>query len=231
MPIERNKDRKVVDLTGFACAARLQPLREVEAYWQAARAGRLVPRRSDMDPHGLRAALEHTFVLERIATGLGRVRIAGSQLTALMGMEIRGMPLSAIITAETRAQMAATLEEVFSAPATAELDLRAQSGIGKPHLSARMILLPLKSDLGDISRVLGCLVTHGAVGRAPRRFEIAGRHVVPLLGGTRPPAERSVRERPVAAPAPAAGGMAEETAAFDPGPRPYLRIVRTRVPD
>jgi hypothetical protein len=33
-------------------------------------------------------------------------------------------------------------------------------------------MLPLRSDLGDVSRALGCLVTHGPVGRSPRRFEI-----------------------------------------------------------
>ena len=48
-----------------------------------------------------------------------------------------------------------------------------------------MILLPLKSDLGDISRVLGCLCTYGAIGRAPRRFELLNQEVTPLLGDAR----------------------------------------------
>jgi len=39
-------------------------------------------------------------------------------------------------------------------------------------LDARMILLPLKSDLGDVSRILGCLVSVGDLGVAPRRFDV-----------------------------------------------------------
>ncbi|MEC9102783.1 MAG: PAS domain-containing protein, partial [Pseudomonadota bacterium] len=95
MPTDRTQDRKVVNMTQFASSARFQPIKEVEAYWQAIRAGRLVPRRSDIDPRGIERALEFAFVAERIATGLGRLRIAGSHLTDLLGMEVRGMPLTA----------------------------------------------------------------------------------------------------------------------------------------
>lgn len=44
-----------------------------------------------------------------------------------------------------------------------------------------MLLLPLKSDLGDVSRVLGCFVAHGEVGRSPRRFDVVGAKIRPIM--------------------------------------------------
>ncbi|WP_407493395.1 PAS domain-containing protein [Pseudooceanicola sp. MF1-13] len=206
-------------MTQFASSSRFQPLREVEAYWQAIRAGRLVPRRSDIDPRGIERALEFAFVAERIAPGLGRLRIAGSHLTELLGMEVRGMPLTAFFATDSRNRISDTLEEVFNAPATAEISLVGERGIGKPPLEARMILLPLKSDLGDISRVLGCVVTKGDIGRAPRRFEISEVKINRLLGDAFLPDE--VKETPVAT------GMAEAADPFEAAPRPYLRLVHS----
>jgi len=43
-------------------------------------------------------------------------------------------------------------------------------------------MLPLRSDLGDVSRALGCLVTHGPLGRTPRRFEIMSCRTTPVTG-------------------------------------------------
>lgn len=43
------------------------------------------------------------------------------------------------------------------------------------------MLLPLKSDFGDVSRVSGAFVTNGKIGRAPRRFNILETDVRPLL--------------------------------------------------
>jgi hypothetical protein len=42
------------------------------------------------------------------------------------------------------------------------------------------MLLPLRSDLGDVSRALGCLVSHGRIGRPVRRFAIARSETLPL---------------------------------------------------
>lgn len=225
MSTDRTRDPRVVNMTKFASAARYQPLREVEGYWDALRAGRLVPRRADIDPRGIERALEYAFVLERIAPGLGRLRIAGSHLTELLGMEVRGMPLSALFDTGSRKKISEALEEVFEAPAKIELALRGDRGLGKPALEARMIILPLKSDLGDISRALGCLVTHGKIGRAPRRFEITEMRIVPLLGDARvmdqdyPAAEEK--------PADQASHLSEDTVTYEAGPKPYLRLVKT----
>ena len=48
-------------------------------------------------------------------------------------------------------------------------------------MDAKIILLQLKSDFGDVSRVSGAFVTNGKIGRAPRRFNILETDVRPLL--------------------------------------------------
>ncbi|MGH1425681.1 MAG: PAS domain-containing protein [Pseudooceanicola sp.] len=173
--------RNIIDMSPFIQDHRYPAIREVEGYWQGLRGGRLVPRRSEIDPRGIERALEFAFIIERIAPGIARLRIAGSHLSDLMGMEVRGMPLSSFFAPSARSEAGDLIEQVFRSPATAELTLSAERGIGKPAIDARMILLPMKSDLGDMSRALGCLSTHGAIGRSPRRFEISGTIVKRLI--------------------------------------------------
>lgn len=219
---QMDKTRNIIDMSAFLQDSRHPAIREVEAYWQALRAGRLVPRRSEVDPRGIERALEFAFILERIAPGIARLRIAGSHLSDLMGMEVRGMPVSALFTPEGRNLCGEVLEQVFEDPATAELTLEAERGIGKPAIDAKMLLLPMKSDLGDISRALGVFSTQGAIGRTPRRFEITGQRVSRLLEDTAPlPSPAGTRQH----------GFAEPPARFVPqafseGERPYLRLVR-----
>lgn len=242
---------RVVSFSNFMTASKFNAVQEVEAYWEAIRAGRLVPRRADIDPRGIERALEFAFVLERVAPGIARLRIAGSHLSDLMGMEVRGMPVSSFVTPQSRNRMGDALEQVFDSPAKVTVDLESEGGLGKPTITGRMILLPMKSDLGDISRALGCFATTGEIGRTPRRFEVTDTHVRPLLGDfmakqpepqeTRPARrkEQIVTETPQP---PHGSRVPEPGDAFDraprkatatgavrmkPGPRPYLSVVDT----
>ena len=92
-----------------------------------------------------------------------------------------------------------------------------------------MLLLPLKSDLGDVSRVLGCLVVQGEVGQTPRRFDLAQATRRSGIGG----ATRALR---YAAPLqqstlPRETGFAEGKASFTSAKTgdlpPYLRLVKS----
>lgn len=145
----------------------------LRAYWDGLRKGRLVPSRTDIDPRGIETTLHYTYIIERIAPGMGRFRVAGMHLNDLMGMEVRGMPLSSMFEPAARKGLSDACEAVFNGPAIAEFDLRSDGGVGRPPLQAKLLILPLSSDLGDISRAMGCLVCEQApedLGRAPRRF-------------------------------------------------------------
>jgi hypothetical protein len=148
----------------------------VESYWDALRGSCLVPKLSEIDPRAIGHALEYIFVLERIVIGMARFRIACSHLCNIIGMEVCGMPLSSLITPSGRETLGSVLETVFQCPAACDLEMVAEVGRQKPAveaLMALMALMPLRSDLGDVSRLLGCFVAKGALDTQPRRFEIA----------------------------------------------------------
>lgn len=155
-------------------------LRAFYAYWKEARRGHDVPNRADIDPRRIEPLLSDAFIAERIAPGVTRLRVAGMHLSNIMGMEVRGMPLSCIIAPPARDAFALHLVDLFDGPATLRMELRAKPGLGRPDLRATLVMLPLRSDLGDVSRALGCVVTRGPAGRTPRRFEIVTCRVSPI---------------------------------------------------
>lgn len=198
--MERESDtlEKVVVMDARSGTAR-RVAQQLRAYWEALRRGRDVPARAEVDPRGLEGALEYAFILERVAPGMARFRLCGMHLNDLMGMEVRGMPLTALFTPEARKRIADATEAVFQTPAVAEIVLSAESGIGKPPMSARLLLLPLKSDMGDITRILGCLVAEGqGIGRTPRRFVVDAVRIEPVVVGQPTPAPTPAPVRPEA---------------------------------
>lgn len=215
----------VVPFSKMRADMRFPSIAVVRAYWEALRNGRDAPFRSEIDPRGIESALEHTFILERIAPRVARFRVAGAHLNDLMGHEVRGMPLTAFFGVAARHEAEAILARVLDGPETADLALTAELAPGRPPLEGRLLLLPMRSDLGDISRVLGCLVCHGSVGRVPRRFAIAAARVMPT-GGIRG------ADRPYPGMAAQPAGCAEPALPFDRriadrrrSERPYLRLV------
>lgn len=211
----------VVSLGNSAKGLHGKDVGAMRRYWQDMRKDGDVPRRSDIDPRGIENLLENALIAEKIAPGLARLRIAGQHLGNLMGMEVRGMPLSAFIAPDHRDQLSEALIELFERPAIATFHLTAPASAGCPEMHATLTLMPLRSDLGDVSRALGCLVTRGEIGRTPRRFEITKVHVEPV--GANAPLAAQARPRP---------GFAEEQTPFPAdaptlsSERPYLRLVR-----
>ncbi len=166
---------------------RFSALNEVEAYWEALREGRDMPSRAEVDPRGIQQALSHSFILERAAPGMARFRIAGSVISNLMGMEVRGMPVSSMIAFDSRDEFRSVLEDVFAGPATGRLTFYSDAGYGRGQLEAQMILLPLRSDLGDVTRILGCVAWRGDIGRAPRRLTLQSSLLRPITHQTSKP--------------------------------------------
>ncbi|MFN3846691.1 MAG: PAS domain-containing protein [Paracoccaceae bacterium] len=145
---------------------------ELRAYWEALREGDMLPRRDRVDPRGIANALEHSFLIERIAPGIARFRISGMIYNDLMGMDVRGMPMSCLFLGDARDRLQLDLERVFRAPSILTLDLLAERSLGRPHLRGRMQILPMLGSDGDSTLAIGVLELDGAIGRAPRRFSI-----------------------------------------------------------
>jgi hypothetical protein len=163
---------------------------QVRAYWEALRTPAAIPDRSALDPRGLAGVLDRVFLADRIGRGLVQVRIAGSGLSEVAGMDLRGLPLSCLFAPEARPDLAEVVEAVSGGTLAAELDLASDRGNGQPV--ARLLLLPL-ADGPDRRLVLGCL---GSSGIPPRsKFQIL----------------RRIEERLVFAPQPSAAPLPQPT--------------------
>ncbi len=148
-------------------------------HWQGLREGRLPPFRSEISPRDIPDVLDTLFILEHLSAGDTRVRIAGLTICEMMGMEVRGLPPEGFFVDGARDRFAAILAAVLAGPKIAELRLDTRDS---PDNTAqvRMVLLPLRSDFGDVSRIIGCVDRAPAGLTAPVRFDIAAADVRPL---------------------------------------------------
>jgi hypothetical protein len=160
-----------------------------------------MPKRAEIDPRGMEGALEYALLMEVVAPGVARLRVSGMHMSDLMGMEVRGMPLTAFFEPSDRPKLAELLDEVTKGPKVIEITLNCPTGIGRPALKGKLYLAPLEGDSPDRPRILGCLQTNGEIGRTPRRFTIEDVHRrrIVAAAGTRaePDAQpRSKQARP-----------------------------------
>jgi hypothetical protein len=210
---------------------RFAVLAQVRAYWQGLRHGMALPQRDMIDPRGIAEALESTFLLERVAPGIARFRIAGMHLHDLIGLDVRGMPLSTLFDPDARTRLAEGLEAVFTTPAILEMWLEAERGLGRPRLEGRMLVLPLSDAQGHSTLALGCLALAGALGRAPRRFAMMGlmREALSVEQGADAALKPSAGQdmfTPLPALRKVTGISADGPQA--PPPKPKLRLVHSR---
>ncbi|MFK7755161.1 MAG: PAS domain-containing protein [Sedimentitalea sp.] len=232
----RSKPAKVIDMDKFGSGVNLSPLRQAEAYWSALRNGEDMPRRSQIDPRGLQNILEYTFILERVAPSIARFRLAGAHICAITGFEVRGMPITACFTPSGRNQFSAILKDMFDQPNIAEITLIGQPYGQKSTLEARMILLPMRNDQGDVNRALGVVVAQGPrmARNVPCRFDVQSATQRPVSRGPlqqiKPPEVVPTPAKPVLAPPPPPESAKLETPyalASIPKSVPYLRLVKT----
>ena len=189
-------------------------LSSLRTYWDRLRAGRVAPYRAEIDPRQFEPALENMFIIEKLAPDNMRIRLAGMKVCEMMGMEVRGMQPAYLIDEADRTRFDRLLNVVMGEPAVVELRLAAPNRAGTYR--ATMLLMPLRSDFGDVNRVIGCTSGKGDLFNPPLAFAIEDVAVTPV----EPSQGAEVRQ-----PMP---GFAEAQAAFAPAsaaPAPKLRTI------
>lgn len=164
--------------SGTACV-----IRDMRHYWEGLRRNASVPFRAQVTREDMAGLLDHAFLVERLGPGMARFRLVGQHLMDLMGMELRGMPFCSLMNSASRKKVCHLTETVFRAPQIAEMQVTSPAAPNGPALSGTLLLLPLKSDLDDVSRALGCLMVHGGIGKAPRRFDLQRTKLEPIIPG------------------------------------------------
>ena len=130
------------------------------------------------------------------------------------------------------------LDRVVHGPQVAEVKLQSAGSLGRPPLTARLLLAPLSSKETALPRLLGCLQSHGTLGRAPRRFSVTDVHMRRIVAAAEPPLPTIVEQHDAHVFDDELTGFAEPQAVFVsmsdmPGDnpqsrvRPHLRLVKT----
>lgn len=141
-------------------------------YWERLRAGRIAPMRSELDPREFRDALHYSFVLHKTRFHDLRIRLSGMSLNDLMGMELRGMPANALIAPDHRQDFDDILSSILANPHISELKLASAASLPNEPPTARMLLLPLCDDQGQVTRIMGAISLRHQIALAPCRFRI-----------------------------------------------------------
>ena len=216
-------------------------IRALYSYWEALRGQRPCPYRAEVDPRDMTGDARHLFLLEDLGDGNIRFRLAGTALLDAFGFDLRGMSLRSIMEGKARESLVALVAETLSEPGIGYARLLAPDGVQVWEI----VLLPLRSDFGQVDRLIGCLhPVNGrppVAGRVPLRFSIDEMSIHPVAsaagkdGGSQGDAMPLAGFGEDSAPftgAPAAangltaidGGLAEGSRTG--GDRPVLRVVK-----
>ena len=147
-------------------------LQTLRAHWDDICEGDLPPFRSDIAPRTIPGVLDTLFILEQLGPQDTRVRIAGIKICEMMGMEVRGQSPMSFFQDNSRGRFDNILSEVLGQPKIAYLGLDTVDKLGNTG-HVEMVLLPLRSDFGDISRIIGCVTTPEKGFTAPIRYYIS----------------------------------------------------------
>ena len=196
-------------------------------YWSELRRGRDAPSRSEVDPRRIADALDSMFILEALDTGQLRFRLAGTALCEMMGMEARGLLAETLMTEEHGDEILDLARRVLATPGVGVMRVRSVDGEGEAW-AGETLLLPLRSEIGDLDRVLGCVALEGASRRrrpaAPTPLRCLGSRLLPIETGpgeTGPdPLLGAPRRRPLRERAPEPVDFAEPAEPFRRGPSP-----------
>ena len=184
-------------------------LKTLEQDWRRMSGNDVQPIAASLDPKHLDSALPHAFVLRRVGPGTARFRVAGQRLHDLLRMDPRGMPFSAFFTDKSRETAMEMLEAAFTLPAIVAMPLTAPRGFGRKPVRATALLLPMRDSDGEMTRMLGAIVTSGDVSKKVHQFDID--HTVEMrcetLDGHFPDRRSGARSKPAYDAAPARGHL------------------------
>lgn len=176
----------------------------LETYWQSLRHADEVPTRTALNPAQIETVLPFAFIIQRVAAGTARFRVAGQRIHDLIKLDPRGMPFSTLFHPDARDDIRDIVECAFSDPAIVGLPLHARASMMRPALGGAMVLLPMRDGAKQTTRILGALITPDHAAHRPRRFEIraGARTRYEKIGDTRPiatlvpPSHRPTQEGP-----------------------------------
>lgn len=125
-------------------------------YWNELRAGRVAPRRLEIEPSRISSVLAETFMLERTAAATYSYRLAGTRLCEIFGRELRETNL---LAGWDRADHPILLRSLAATCEQGAVTLVTLEGRAEQTHSVQLeaVFLPLVHTDNTISRVIGAM--------------------------------------------------------------------------
>ena len=130
--------------------------RQLYAYWDRVRNGRVAPRRLEIEPAQIASLLPETFIAEDAGAIGYRFRLAGTKICEQFGRELRGGDLLGLWEPADREAVASLLRNIFTDAAVGYGRFRAFTSTNR-EASFELVLLPLIHTGETISRILGAI--------------------------------------------------------------------------
>jgi len=130
--------------------------RQLYAYWDRVRNGRVAPRRFEIEPAKIAALLPETFIVEGVDLLGHRFRLAGTRICEQFGRELRGADLLSLWEEADRDAVASLLRTVFADAAVGYGRFKAYTRTDR-QASFEFVLLPLIHTGETINRILGAI--------------------------------------------------------------------------
>jgi hypothetical protein len=123
-------------------------------YWNDIRAGRLAPKRFEIEPSQIANMLPDTFILERIDGDTCRFRLAGTRIADAFGTEFRGLNILELVGDEDRVTLQRQISVIARQGAVGVFTFASETEMG--HTAHwEMLILPLVHLHNDVDRFLG----------------------------------------------------------------------------
>ena len=149
--------------------------RQLYAYWDRVRNGRIAPRRFEIEPGQIAPLLPETFIGEHVGVPGCRFRLVGTKICAQFGRELKGTDLLSLFGPEDRDALGSLLRSVYRDAGVGEVQFESYTDTHR-HVKFELLLLPLFHTGNSINRVLGAITAFDPpfwLGATPfRRHEI-----------------------------------------------------------
>lgn len=129
---------------------------ELFRYWNTIRGKRELPRRDELEPSDIRMLLPNLFILERDRNAGISFRLAGTQVCALFGQELRGRQFGMLWLGSQAAKTHRITDQVMTHRVPLVLSAKGRAADAR-EVDIETLLLPLASSEGESDRVLGAL--------------------------------------------------------------------------
>ncbi|MGH6734886.1 MAG: PAS domain-containing protein [Methyloceanibacter sp.] len=130
--------------------------RQLYAYWDGIRNGRIAPRRFEIEPAKIAPLLPETFIAECRGLLGFRFRLAGTKICQHFGRELRGIDFLSLWAGNDRDALASLVRTVLTDGAVGHGTFRAYSQTRR-EASFELTLMPLIHTGQTVNRLLGAI--------------------------------------------------------------------------